>query len=59
MDFSALINGILSGLVCVTASCNKIEPAAALVIGVCASLTYSFSCRVMNTMRIDDPLDAF
>jgi len=59
LDFNALVNGILAGLVCVTASCNKIEPIAAIVVGVIASLTYSFSCRAMNAMRIDDPLEAF
>ena len=59
MDFISLTNGILAGLVSVTASCNKIEPASALVIGIFGSLTYSLACRTLNYLRIDDPLEAF
>ena len=47
MDFNALTNGILAGLVSVTASCNVIEPWAAVVCGIVGSFTYSLACRTM------------
>jgi Amt family ammonium transporter len=59
LDFQALTNGILAGLVCVTASCNCIEPWAAVVNGFIGSVTYCLACLVMTKLRIDDPLDAF
>lgn len=58
MDFPALTNGILAGLVGITAACDCVAPWAAFVIGILASLTYSTACRVMNALKIDDPLDA-
>ena len=59
LDFQALTNGLLAGLVCVTASCDCIEPWAALLNGCIGSVTYCFACLVMIKLRIDDPLDAF
>lgn len=59
MDFQALTNGILAGLVCVTASCDSIESWAALLTGMIGSVTYSVACLVMNKLQIDDPLEAF
>jgi len=58
MDFPALTNGILAGLVAITASCDVVAPWAAFVIGILGSVTYSLACRAMNAMKIDDPLDA-
>ena len=58
MDFPALTNGILAGLVAITAACDVVEPWAAFVIGILGSLTYSLSCRAMDAAKIDDPLDA-
>ena len=58
MDFPALTNGILAGLVAITASCDVVAPWAAVVIGILGSVTYSLACRAMNAMKIDDPLDA-
>ena len=59
MDFQALTNGILAGLVAVTASCASIQPWAAVLTGLIGSLTYSFACLAMNKLKIDDPLEAF
>ena len=58
-DFQALTNGILAGLVCVTASCDCIESWAAVLTGIIGSLTYCLSCLAMNKLKIDDPLEAF
>lgn len=59
MEFQALTNGILSALVCITASCDCVESWAAILIGIIGSLTYCLACKVMDAMYIDDPLDAF
>lgn len=59
LDFQGLTNGILAGLVCVTASCDCIESWAAVIIGMMGSFAYSVGCRVMNAAKIDDPLEAF
>jgi Amt family ammonium transporter len=58
MDFNALTNGILAGLVAVTGSCASIEPWAAVVIGAIGSVTYSCACYMMNKYQVDDPLEA-
>jgi len=58
MDFPALTNGILAGLVAITAGCDCVQPWAAFVIGILGSLTYSLACKAMNALKIDDPLDA-
>ena len=54
-----MTNGILAGLVSITASCNCVEPWAAGIIGILGSLVYSAFCRIMDKFKIDDPLDAF
>lgn len=59
MDFQGLTNGILAGLVSITASCNAVEPWAAGIIGIMGSLVYSVFCKVLDYLKIDDPLDAF
>ena len=59
MDFNSLTNGILAGLVTITAGCASVEPWAAFIMGLIGSLTYSLSCLAMNKAKIDDPLEAF
>ena len=59
MDFQALTNGILAGLVTITAGCASVEPWAAFIMGGMGSLTYCLSCLAMNKLKIDDPLEAF
>ena len=59
MDFHGMTNGILAGLVSITACCNCVEPWAAGIIGVLGSLVYSAFCKILEYFKIDDPLDAF
>jgi len=58
-DVMAPLNGILAGLVSITAGCAVVTPQGALGIGFLGGLLYSFSSWLLKTMRIDDPLDAF
>ena len=59
MDFQAITNGILAGLVSVTASCNSVRNWAAILIAIIGSCIYSLACKVTEYLEIDDPLEAF
>lgn len=52
-----LCNGVLAGMVSVTASCNNIELWAAATIGVIGSQIYIQTKRLIQRFEIDDPLD--
>lgn len=53
-----ICNGLLSGLVSITASCNNIENYASFIIGLIGAAFYIFACRIMETFNIDDPCSA-
>mmetsp|Transcript_37326 Transcript_37326/g.50644 ORF Transcript_37326/g.50644 Transcript_37326/m.50644 type:complete len:93 (-) Transcript_37326:216-494(-) len=53
-----VINGVLSGLVAITASSNNVTPTAALIIGLVAGIVYLISSKLMERFRIDDPVEA-
>eukprot|EP00210_Caulerpa_lentillifera_P004143 g3949.t1 len=52
------LNGILAGLVSITAGCAVVEPYAAFIIGSLGSSAYYGSRWVLEKIQIDDPLDA-
>ena len=58
-EVDAMCNGILAGLVSITAGCATVLPWASLIIGVIGGLIYRFASRMMLKNKIDDPLDAF
>ena len=55
-DLMALVGAILSGLVAVTASCNNITPASAVIIGFVAAIIYKTTVNMFERLEIDDPL---
>ena len=58
-DPSMMINGMLAGLVAITAPCAFVSPWAAAVIGIIASvLVIESSFFVERKLRIDDPVGA-
>ena len=57
-NFSALTNGILAGLVSITASCDRVHPWAAFIIGAIGAFVYIGSTRLLAKLKIDDPLEA-
>ena len=57
-DLPPILNGILAGLVSITAGCNVVEPWAAFVLGLIGGVVYTISCKLLIKMQIDDPLSA-
>ena len=57
-DLKYLMNGSLSGLVSITASCGIVEPYAAVLIGACAGLLYIVGSAALIKLRLDDAVDA-
>ena len=56
----AACNGILAGLVSITAGCATLFPGFALLSGFLGGIIYfSASKLVLNVCKVDDPLDAF
>ena len=52
------LNGLLAGLVGITAGCAVVEPFAAVLIGIASGgLYYAFAIFLLR-MRVDDPLEA-
>lgn len=58
-DLLACLNGILAGLVGITAACAFVDPWAAVVIGIIGALVYIAAATILLKLRIDDPLEAF
>ena len=58
-DVIAPLNGILAGLVSITAGCAVVTPQGALGIGFFGGLVYCGSSLLLKVLRIDDPIDAF
>ena len=50
-DISALSNGLLSGLVSVTGSCNGIEPWGAILIGFVGGMIYTIFAQLNSLNR--------
>ena len=57
-DLSMIINGILAGLVGVTASCAFINVPSSAIIGLIAGVLVVFSVGFFDKLRIDDPVGA-
>ncbi|KAJ8601165.1 hypothetical protein CTAYLR_008272 [Chrysophaeum taylorii] len=53
------VNGILAGLVAVTAGCAVISTWGAVLVGTSAAFVYYASSRLLNYLKIDDVVDAF
>ena len=58
-DVTAVGNGVLAGLVSITAGCVVVDPWAAIVIGAIGGLVMQGFSKLMLKLKIDDPLDAF
>lgn len=58
-SFSLTLNGILAGLVAITAGCDLVSPAGASAIGCMAGVLLVFAIEFIDTrLHIDDPVGA-
>lgn len=58
IDVTMTINGVLAGLVAVTAGCNVLEPGSAIIIGLIAGVLVDVAVIFIDKIRIDDPVGA-
>ncbi len=57
-DLSMIINGILAGLVAITAGCDGVSYWSAIIIGLIAGVLVVYSVAFFDKIRIDDPVGA-
>ena len=57
-DLSMIINGILAGLVGITAGCADVNYLSAIIIGGIAGIIVVFSVAFFDSIKIDDPVGA-
>ena len=57
-DLSMVINGILAGLVGITAGCGGIGYWGAVIVGLIAGIIVVFSVGFFDSIKIDDPVGA-
>ena len=52
------INGVLAGLVAVTAGCNVFDPGSAILVGLVAGVLVDIAVLFIDKIQIDDPVGA-
>ena len=57
-DLSMIGNGVLAGLVAITAGCGTVNPFGSLVIGGIAGVLVVFAVLFIDRIHIDDPVGA-
>ena len=58
-DLQMTCNGILSGLVAITAGCDRLLPWSAVAAGAIAAPIMLLAAHIEEVRRIDDPVGAF
>jgi Amt family ammonium transporter len=58
IDITMVINGILAGLVSITAGCNVVGPISAIFIGFIAGILVDVAVLFFDKMKVDDPVGA-
>lgn len=59
-DVWSMLNGVLAGLVAITASCAFVKPWAAVIVGAVAGVLMVFAVRwTERVLKVDDPVGAF
>lgn len=58
-DVSLTLNGVLAGLVAITAGCDVVTPVGALIIGIISALIMIYGIEFIDkNLKIDDPVGA-
>ncbi len=58
IDITMVINGVLAGLVGITAGCNVVSPMSAILIGLVAGVLVDIAVVMIDKMGVDDPVGA-
>ncbi len=58
-DLTMALNGILAGLVGITANCDGVTNVEAIVIGVVAGVLVTLGVKLLDKLKIDDPVGAW
>ncbi len=58
-DVTMALNGVLAGLVGITANCDRVTQGGALVIGAVAGILVVVGVLLLDRLKIDDPVGAF
>jgi len=57
-DPGMMSNGLLAGLVAITAPCAFVSPVGAFIIGAVAGVLVCLACFFFDKIRVDDPVNA-
>jgi ammonium transporter, Amt family len=58
VDITMVINGVLAGLVAITAGCNVVSHESAIIIGLIAGILVDIAVVNIDRLKIDDPVGA-
>jgi len=56
IDVSCILNGVIAGLVAITACCHSVSPKEAMIIGIIAGIILYYGTVVIEKLKIDDAL---
>lgn len=58
-DLTMALNGVLGGLVAITANCDRVSEPSALIIGGIGGLLVVLGIMLLDKLKIDDPVGAW
>jgi Amt family ammonium transporter len=58
-ELSMALNGVLAGLVAITANCDVVSNISAIIIGLVAGLLIILGVKLLDYLKIDDPVGAW
>ncbi len=58
-EFTMSLNGLLAGLVAITANCDAVSNKSAVIIGLIAGILVVLGVKLLDTLKIDDPVGAW